>query len=97
MKIIHKSMLEKIFRRHIMKIWRLFMESMIINREILPEPIFSYIHSEKIKISEENGNIILAPIKHKPNVNDLFGMFNDGKLSSDDFIQQKAIEKELEN
>jgi hypothetical protein len=28
-------------------------ESIIINRELLPEPIFSYLHSEKIKISEE--------------------------------------------
>jgi hypothetical protein len=73
------------------------MESIIIDRKILPEPIFSYIHSEKIKIFEENGNIILAPIKRKPDVNDLFGMFNDGKLSSEDFIRQKAVEKELEN
>jgi hypothetical protein len=73
------------------------MESMIIDREILPEPIFSYIHSEKIRVFEENGNIILAPFKQKPNVNDLFGMFSDGKLSSDDFIKQKAVEKELEN
>jgi hypothetical protein len=39
----------------------------------------------------------LAPVKRKPDVNDLFGMFNDGKLSSDDFIKQKAVEKEMEN
>jgi hypothetical protein len=57
-----------------------------IDRKILPEPIFSCIHSEKIKIFEENGNIILAPIKSNHDVNDLFGMFNDGKLPSDDFI-----------
>jgi hypothetical protein len=73
------------------------MESMIIDRKILPEPIFSFIHSEKIKIFEKNGNIILAPIKRKPDVNDLFGMFNDGKLSSEDFIKQKALEKMIEN
>jgi hypothetical protein len=69
------------------------MESMIIDRNILPEPIYSHLHSEQIRIFEENGNIILAPVKRKPDVNDLFGMFNDGKLSSEDFIQQKAIEK----
>ncbi|MDR1316513.1 MAG: hypothetical protein LBK13_06525 [Spirochaetales bacterium] len=73
------------------------MKSMIIDRTILPEPIFSCIHSEKIKIFEENGNIILAPVEKKPDVNDLFGMFNDGKLSSEDFIKQKTVEKELEN
>jgi hypothetical protein len=69
----------------------------VIDRQILPEPIFSYIDSEKIRIFEENGNIVLSPFKNKPNVNELFGMFNDGKLSSDDFIRQKSIEKEMEN
>jgi hypothetical protein len=60
----------------------------------LPEPIISYIKSPKIRISEDNGNVILSPIKN-PNVDELFGMFNDGKLSSDDFIKQKIIEKEI--
>ena len=73
------------------------MESMVIDREILPEPIFSCIHSEKIRVFEENGNIILSPLKTKPDVNELFGMFCDGKLSSEDFIKEKAIEKEMEN
>jgi len=36
-------------------------------------------------------------VKSKPNVNKLFGMFDDRKLSSLDFIKQKAIEKEMEN
>ncbi|MCL1833003.1 MAG: hypothetical protein FWG49_00715 [Leptospirales bacterium] len=73
------------------------MKPIVIDRKILPEPIFSYIKSERIKIFEENGNLILSPIKNNPNVNELFGMFNDGKLSSNDFIKQKAIEKEIEN
>jgi hypothetical protein len=73
------------------------MESFIISREILPEPIISYIHSAKIKIFEENGNIILSPIKEKPNLDELFGMFSDGKLSTEKFIKQKAIEKEMEH
>ena len=69
----------------------------VIDRQILPEPISSYIQSEKIRIFQENGNVILSPIKNKPNINELYGMFNDGKLSSDDFINQKSIEKEMEN
>ena len=73
------------------------MQSIVIDRQILPEPIFSYLQSEKIRIFEENGNIVLSPLKIKPNVNELFGMFSDGKLSSEDFIKDKAIEKELEN
>jgi hypothetical protein len=70
---------------------------MVIDRQILPEPIISYIHSEKIRIIEEDGKIILSPLKNAPNVNELFGMFNDGKLSSEDFIKDKIIEKEMEN
>jgi len=70
---------------------------LVIDRQILPEPIFSYIHSEKIRIFKENGNVVLSPIKNRPNVNELFGMFDDGKLSSDDFIKQKSIERDLEN
>ncbi|MDR2717191.1 MAG: hypothetical protein LBB89_03885 [Treponema sp.] len=73
------------------------MQSMVIDRQILPEPIISYIHSEKIRMFEEDGNIVLSPLKINPNVNELFGMFNDGKLSSEDFIREKTFEKEMEN
>jgi hypothetical protein len=73
------------------------MQSMVIDRKILPEPIISYIHTEKVRMFEENGNIILSPLKTNPNVNELFGMFNDGKLSSEDFIKEKILEKEMEN
>ena len=69
----------------------------VIDKHTLPEPLFSYIDSEKIRVFEENGNIILSPLKNKPNVNELFGMFKDGRLSSADFIKQKALEKEKEN
>ena len=73
------------------------MESMIIDRKILPEPIFSCIPSEKVRVFEENGNIVLSPLKAKLDVNDLFGLYSDGKLSSEDFIKEKAIEREREN
>ena len=73
------------------------METLVIDRKILPEPIFSYIQSEKIKISKENGNVVLSPVESKPNIDELFGMFSDGKLSSEDFIKQKTFEKEMEN
>jgi hypothetical protein len=73
------------------------MESMVIDRQILPEPIFSYIHSEKIRMFEENGNIILSPIIEKYSiVEQTFGMFSDGKLSSEEFMREKEIERELE-
>ena len=73
------------------------MEAIVIDREILPETIFSFIRSPKIKLVEDNGNVILTPIKNSPNIRELRGMFSDGKLSSDAFIKQKTIEKEMEN
>ena len=61
------------------------MEALIVERKILPEPIFSCIR------------VVLSPVGNRPNANELFGMFNDGKLSTEGFIRQKAVEKEIEN
>jgi hypothetical protein len=73
------------------------METLIIDREILPETIISYIHSKKIKLVKENGNIILSPVDDKYSILEKsFGMFSDGKLSSERFMKEKEIEKELE-
>jgi hypothetical protein len=73
------------------------MESVIIDREALPEMIISYIHSQKIKLVEENGNIVLSPVVEKYSILEKsFGMFSDGKLSSEKFIEEKKTEKELE-
>jgi len=70
---------------------------MVIDRNMLPEPIFSFINSDKIKIFKENENVVLSPIRTRPNINELFGILNDGKLSSNDFIKQKSIEIGMEN
>ncbi|MDR1419556.1 MAG: hypothetical protein LBI86_04220 [Treponema sp.] len=73
------------------------MESIIIDRETLPGTIISYIHSQKIRLIEENGNIILSPVIEKYSILEKsYGMFSDGKLSSEKFIEEKKIEKELE-
>jgi hypothetical protein len=75
--------------------WRNDMETMVINRGILPEPIFSYIKSEKIKVLRENGNVVLSPILKQAKIDEIYGKYS--KLSSEEFIKQKTIEKELEN
>ncbi|MDR1248946.1 MAG: hypothetical protein LBK63_06555 [Treponema sp.] len=73
------------------------MEAIIIDRETLPETIISYIHSKKVKLVEENGNIILSPINDQYLILEKsFGMFSDGKLSSERFMKEKEIEKKLE-
>ena len=69
---------------------------MVIDRQILPEPLFSYLQTEKIRLYKEDGRIVLTPVKNKPNVNELVGMFKDGNISSDEFIALKSAEKEME-
>jgi len=70
---------------------------MVLDVNMVPEAIFSHIKTEKVRFHEENGNIVLSPIKNNPNVNELFGMFSDGKLSIDGYLKEKQLEKELEN
>jgi hypothetical protein len=74
------------------------MADMIVDTQILPEPIFSKIHTNKVKIHEENGSVILTPVSgEKPHFDHLIGIFSDGKMSIDKFLLQKRLDKELEN
>ena len=74
------------------------MSDMILDVQTLPEKVFSRIPTEKVKIHEENGSIILTPVfEKKQNFDILFGMFSDGKISTEEYIREKIIEKELEN
>ena len=74
------------------------MADMILNVQTLPEVVFSKIPSEKVRIHEENGSIILTPIiEKKHNFDVLFGMFSDGRISTEKYMKEKQIEKELEN
>jgi len=69
----------------------------IIDRQTLPETILSYIQSDKIRMIEENGELILSPFYEKHSILEKsFGMFSDGKLSTAKFIKNKSVEKELE-
>ncbi|MDR2704867.1 MAG: hypothetical protein LBC02_03725 [Planctomycetaceae bacterium] len=73
------------------------MTEMILDVQTLPEPIFSKIHTNQVKMREENGTIILTPFpEEKPHFDHLIGMFSDGKMSVDKFLQQKQLDKEFE-
>ena len=55
------------------------METMVIDRKILPEPISSRISSDRVRVSEEGGNIALVPIPEESNaeklgLNELYGL-----------------------
>jgi virulence-associated protein VagC len=84
------------------------METLVIDRYNLPEPISRYIESDKVEISSENGRVILSPVEETPEdieirkrrrreaTKQLHEMFKDHRYTSDDFIRDKAIEKALE-
>jgi virulence-associated protein VagC len=74
------------------------MTEMILDVQTLPETVFSRFSTEKVLFREENGSIVLTPVSEKKQDFDvLFGMFSDGKLSSDEYMMEKQFEKEMEN
>jgi virulence-associated protein VagC len=73
------------------------MSDMVLDIQTLPEMIFSRISAKKVRIHEENGSLILTPIiEKKQDFDVLFGMFSDGKISTEEYMKEKQIEKELE-
>jgi hypothetical protein len=73
------------------------MTEMVLDIQALPETILSRISSRKVKFYEENGTITLKPFSdEKPRFDHLIGMFSDGKISVDDFLEEKQQERELE-
>jgi virulence-associated protein VagC len=74
------------------------MSDMVLDIQTLPEIISSRISAKKVRIHEENGSLILTPIIEKEqNFDVLFGMFSDGRISTEEYMKEKQIEKELEN
>lgn len=77
------------------------MDEMILNVKTLPEPLYRRIRSERVRVHEENGVITLTPIEDPGMdiwgcLDELRGIFSDGRMSSDKFMEQKRFEKELE-
>jgi len=72
------------------------MAEMIISTKALPETLLRLISTEKVKVSEIDGAITLIPIFESQNDCPLRGMFADGKISVDKFIEKKQAEKKLE-
>jgi len=73
------------------------MTEMVLDIQALPETVLSKISSRKVKFYEENGTITLKPFsEEKPRFDHLVGLFSDGKISLDDFLEEKQQEKELE-
>ena len=67
------------------------MQSIVINKSSLPEPILSFIQTDEVLVSAEDEKIVLSPIKNKPNVDELVGLFP--KLSVEEFLKEKYDEE----
>jgi hypothetical protein len=72
------------------------MTVIVINTRTLPEPLIRLIHTEKVKVHEAHGEIRLTPIIETDIDCPLLGMFSDGRISTDSFMANKRIEKELD-
>ena len=72
------------------------MTEIVLNTNTLPEPLLRLIRTEKVKISETNGEIRLTPIIDIKKGCPLRGMFADGKISVEKYLESKQTEKDLE-
>ena len=70
------------------------MVDMVFDVQTLPEMIFSKFSTGKVRVQEENGSIILTPVtEQKQNFDLLFGMFSDGRISTEEYLKDKQSEK----
>ena len=70
---------------------------MIINADILPEPLFNLVQTEKVRVHENDGIITMIPIKEEFDCTaELYGVCSDGKLTLDKFLEWRHADKELE-
>lgn len=60
----------------------------------LPETIARKLKGRKVEIIDEGERIIIKPVEDS--VNKVFGMFKGGNLSTEKFLEQKKLDKELE-
>ena len=72
------------------------MREMILNTNILPEPLFHLIHSPQVRVQETDEGIILTPVKNVDTlaaIKKARGMLRGGNLSVDRFLDEKHVEE----
>ena len=73
------------------------MLDMVLDINMLPKALFEHTNTTKVEVYEENGSFIVTPVSNtEKSFDGLIGMFSDGKLSIDNFLAQKQLDKELE-
>ena len=75
------------------------MAELILQTRTLPESILYLIHTEKVMVREHNGEVHLIPVKNPSkakSIMPIYGMYTDGKLTVDNYLERKRKDKELE-
>ena len=74
----------------------------ILSVNTLPEPLHRRFRSDRVRVHEENGVVMLTPVQEPskdatwPALNRLRAKISDGKLSTERYVAQKQIDKVLE-
>jgi len=71
------------------------MTELILNTNVLPEPLFRLIHTERVRINEVNGVINLVPIMDIINDCPLRGLAVGSSLTVDKILAITHDEKEM--
>ena len=72
------------------------MSDTTINVRTLPEILRRRIRSNRVRISEDNGSVILTPVATTEPKN-LLGLLPDGRFTTEKYLAQKKADKELES
>jgi hypothetical protein len=72
------------------------MADIVLNARTLPDALFRLIRTEKVKVHEADGGILLTPIKETTDDCPFLGLYSDGKLTVDTFLKWKREEMDLE-
>jgi hypothetical protein len=72
------------------------MHELVLDSRTLPEPLFRFIRTEKVKARECDGEIRLTPIIDSEAGCPLLGIAADCGFTVDDFLARKREEKVLE-
>ena len=72
------------------------MTDTVLNTKSLQEILMRLIKTEKVRLQEKNGEILLTPINESDNDCPLLGLAADSNLTVDKFLEWKHADKELE-
>jgi len=72
------------------------MDEMIINVSTLPEQLHRRFRSERVRVREDNGSLVLTPIIGKEST-DLWGLLPSDKFTTADYLMQKERDKDMES